>query len=64
MLTNEIIQKLQGGSPEAKAVAGLIFSVDASMTAQSIYSSPEIMSEASSADSEKLKRYAFNMVES
>lgn len=64
MLTNEVIQKLQSGSSEAEAVTGLIFSVDASMTAQSIYSSPQIMSEATSADSEKLKRYAFNMVES
>ena len=61
VLTNEIITNLQSGSKEAEAVSGLIFSVDAKMTAESIYSTPEIMSEASRADSEILKLFAFNL---
>lgn len=46
-----MIQKLQDGSDESLSVTGLIFDVDSTMTAESTYETPEVMSEATASQS-------------
>lgn len=58
-----MIQKLQDGSVEALSVTGLIFDVDSTMTAESTYDTPEVMSEATATQSAQLKPYAYNQLE-
>ena len=58
-----MIEKLQDGSVESNSVQGLIFDVDSTMTAEKNYETPEIMSEATSSQSETLKAYAYNQLE-
>ena len=57
-----MIEKLQDDSAESKSVRGLIFDVDSTMTAEQNYETPEIMSEATTSQSETLKAYAYNQV--
>ena len=49
--------------PESTAVKGLIFDTASPMTAESTYSTPPIMSEASPTDSSNLKPYCYNQLD-
>ena len=46
--------------PESIAVVGLIFDVDSTMTAESTYPRPPIMSEATPTQCASLKPYCYN----
>lgn len=61
--TNEMISLIQEDNDQANAVVGLVFQTDSVMTSESKYSRPPIMSEATPADCNKLKPYAYNSLE-
>ena len=59
-----MIAKIQDDSDvAANRVVGLIFETNSIMTSESTYSRPQVMSEATPADCNKLKPYAYNKLD-